>query len=78
MVSHSLWYIIFFGNTKQFLEAETKLIYIIYLKPFIFKLDNVSLLKYMQILFYHKLLNVMYPTRKETTHRAFATQKKLA
>ena len=41
----------FFGNTKQFLEAETKFIYIIHLKAFLFRLDNVSLLKYMYIYF---------------------------
>jgi hypothetical protein len=29
----------FCGNTKQFLEAETKLLCIIHLKAFIFKLD---------------------------------------
>jgi hypothetical protein len=35
----------------QFLEAETKLVHIIHLKTFLFKLDNVLLLKYMCIYF---------------------------
>jgi len=46
-------------NTKPLLEAETKLIYIISLKAFLFKLDNVLLLKYICILFSHKLLHTM-------------------
>ena len=49
----------FFGNTKQFLEAETKFIYIIHLKAFLIKLDNVLLLKYMYIFFSYKLLHMM-------------------
>jgi len=40
-------------------EAETKLIYIIHLKGFIIKLDNVLLLKYMYILFGHNLLHMI-------------------
>jgi hypothetical protein len=36
-----------FCNTKQLLEAAEKSIYITHLKAFLFKLDNVSLLKYM-------------------------------
>jgi hypothetical protein len=39
----------FFGNTKKLLEAETKLIYIIHLKAFLIKLDNVLLLTYIYI-----------------------------
>ena len=49
----------FFGVTKQLLEAEMKLIYIIHFKAFLFKLDYVLLLKYMCILFSHKLLHMM-------------------
>ena len=41
MIYHS------FCNTKQLLEAAKKLIYIIHLKAFLCKLDNVSLLKYV-------------------------------
>ena len=48
---------VFFGNTKQLLEAETKLIHITHLEAFL--MDNVLLLKYMYILFSHKLLHVM-------------------
>jgi len=33
-----------FYNTYQFLEAETKLIYVLHLKAFLFQQDNVLLL----------------------------------
>ena len=48
-----------FCNTKQMLEAETKLIYIIHLKTLLFKLGSVLLLKYMYMLFSHMLLHEM-------------------
>jgi hypothetical protein len=35
----------FFFNTIQLLETETKLVHIVHLKAFLFKLDNVLLLK---------------------------------
>jgi len=54
-----LWYLKVFCNNKQFLEAEKKLIYIIHLKAFLFKLNNVLLLKYMCVLFSHKLLHMI-------------------
>ena len=41
-----------------------KLIYIIHLKAFLFKLDNVLLLKYMYVLLSHKLLHMMYSQEK--------------
>ena len=48
-------------NIRQLLVAETKLIYIIDLKAFPFKLDNVMLLKfvYMFVILSHKLLHMM-------------------
>jgi len=55
---YSLWYMKVFCNTNQLMEAETKLIHIIYLKSF-FNLDNILLLKYMYILFSHKLFHMM-------------------
>jgi len=39
----------FFFNTKKLLEAETKLIYIVHLKAFLFQLHNVLLIKYVYI-----------------------------
>ena len=49
-----------FFNIKQLLEAERKLIYITHLKAFIFKLDNVLLLKFMYIyMLSHELLDVV-------------------
>ena len=41
-----------------------KLICIINLKAFLFKLDNVLLLKYMYVLLSHKLLHMMYSQEK--------------
>jgi len=46
----------FFCNTAQLLETETKLVHIVHLKAFLFKLDNVLLLKCMYIY----ILNVIY------------------
>jgi hypothetical protein len=45
----------------QLLVADTKLIYIIDLKAFLFMLDNVLLLKYMYVfvILRHKLLHMM-------------------
>ena len=40
-----IYRIFFFCNIKQLLEAESKLIYIVHLKSFLFKLDNVLLFK---------------------------------
>jgi hypothetical protein len=48
---YCLQYIKLSCNPSQFLEAEMKLIYIIHLKAFLIKLDNVLLLKYMYIFF---------------------------
>ena len=48
-----------FCQIKQLLEAETKLIHIIHSKTFLFKLDNVLLLKYTCMLFSHKVLHMM-------------------
>ena len=39
----------FFSNSMQLLEAENKLIYAIHLKAFLFKLDNVLFLKYINL-----------------------------
>jgi hypothetical protein len=41
------------------LDAERKLIHIIHIKAFLFELDNALSLKYINILFSHKLLHVM-------------------
>jgi hypothetical protein len=38
-----------FFNTKQLLEAENKLLYIVHLKAFLFKLHNVLLFKYVYV-----------------------------
>ena len=40
---YSVIYQSFFCNTKQLLEVETKLIYIIHLRAVLFKLDNFLL-----------------------------------
>jgi len=46
---YSVIYQSFFCNTKQLLEVETKLIYIIHLRAVLFKLDNFLLWKCMYI-----------------------------
>jgi len=63
-----LWSVIyqsffFFGTSKQLLEAEIKLLHITHLKAFLLNLDNVLLLKYMYILFSHKLLHIFVTRR---------------
>ena len=58
---YSLWYMKILCNVIQLLVAEGKLIHIIDLKAFQFKLDNVLLLKYiyMFVILSHKLLHTM-------------------
>jgi hypothetical protein len=56
-------------NTKQLLDAATKVIYIIHLKAFLCKLDNVLLLKCMYILLSHKILFTGYTLQRSTHTR---------
>ena len=60
-----------FCNTMQLMEAAKKLIYIIHLKAFLFKLDNVSLLIYIYIYIYiymeHPFLMFLDHTQRRST-----------
>ena len=48
-----------FCNTMQLLEGETKLIYMIHLKDFLFKLDNFFITIYVHTFLSQNLLNMM-------------------